>query len=321
MAGGGSSRQYSRLLASAHSVPAPVGRTSSDGAAALTLNAQHHTAAGPPHRHQSLDRDQQQQQGVWPAMLMRTLLPLAGPGAAHVDGKGDRPGVAPLIHDGLIDGAAVGAGPGELSRRHSVSDGSVGLAWSRMLLGSCQAAQVAAGAQAATEQASSSAPTPGSSPATNNNNNNDSSTIAPVMPNKSAGAANAAPELPLVLPRLQQLQLCDCLVDELALSALIKGATGLRSLQLLGVEGLTDSNLQQLTNIKHLTQLKIEAEQTPAVSLSALSTISRVTSLRQLHWCSRDSLAGPLDTDCLTVQLCALTGDERQDLMTWHLYC
>jgi len=116
----------------------------------------------------------------------------------------------------------------------------------------------------------------------------------------------------VLLLLLLLLLLCSasvCLSHQLVLCAAAAAASFLGS----GVEGLTDSSLQQLTNLKYLTHLKVEAEQTPAVSLSALSTISRLTSLRQLHWCSKDSLAGPLDTDCLTVQLCALTGN------AWHV--
>jgi hypothetical protein len=115
----------------------------------------------------------------------------------------------------------------------------------------------------------------------------------------------------MLLLLLLLLLLCSasvCLSHQLVLCA-AAAASFLGS----GVEGLTDSSLQQLTNLKYLTHLKVEAEQTPAVSLSALSTISRLTSLRQLHWCSKDSLAGPLDIDCLTVQLCALTGN------AWHV--
>jgi hypothetical protein len=144
MAGGGtaaaSSRQYARLLGFAHAVPIGVSRTSSDGAAALDHSPQHHAAAGLPVRHQSLDREQQQQQqGVWPAKLMHDVLSMVGPGPPNVkSGQGQQPGRAGHIHDGLIDSAAVGASLGELGRRPSLSDDSVRGTWSRMLLGSCQ---------------------------------------------------------------------------------------------------------------------------------------------------------------------------------------
>jgi hypothetical protein len=89
--------------------------------------------------------------------------------------------------------------------------------------------QPAPGAQAAAGQRN------GSDPTTNNDNNDDSSSSSPTpaITNEPAGAG-AAVGLPVVLPHLQQLQLCDCLVDDLALSAVMRSATGLRGLQLLG---------------------------------------------------------------------------------------
>lgn len=75
-----------------------------------------------------------------------------------------------------------------------------------------------------------------------------------------------------------------------------------------GLEGLTDVGLSHMSSLQHLTRLCVEAEETTGISLASLSAVRRLHRLRKLHWCSKDSLHGPLDTDLLTAQLSGLTG-------------
>jgi hypothetical protein len=75
-----------------------------------------------------------------------------------------------------------------------------------------------------------------------------------------------------------------------------------------GLEGLTDKGLSQVSSLQQLTSLCVEAENTAGVSLASLAAAKRLHRLKKLHWCSRDSLHGPLDTDLLTAQLSGLTG-------------
>lgn len=82
------------------------------------------------------------------------------------------------------------------------------------------------------------------------------------------------------------------------------------------MEGLTNAGLQPLAQLQQLTRLVVEAEHTTGVTLRAFDTISRLTALKKLQWCSRDSMHGPLDIDALTAQLCALTGLRQLVLLT-----
>lgn len=75
-----------------------------------------------------------------------------------------------------------------------------------------------------------------------------------------------------------------------------------------GLEGLTDAGLAQVSSLQHLTRLCVEAEDAMGISLASLAAVRRLHRLKKLHWCSRDSLHGPLDTDLLTAQLSGLTG-------------
>lgn len=75
-----------------------------------------------------------------------------------------------------------------------------------------------------------------------------------------------------------------------------------------GLEGLTDVGLLQVSSLQHLTRLCVEAEETTGISLASLAAVRRLHRLKKLHWCSRDSLHGPMDTDLLTAQLSGLTG-------------
>lgn len=75
-----------------------------------------------------------------------------------------------------------------------------------------------------------------------------------------------------------------------------------------GLEGLTDTGLSQVSSLQHLTRLCVEAEETTGISLASLAAVRRLHRLKKLHWCSRDSLHGPMDTDLLTAQLSGLTG-------------
>lgn len=75
-----------------------------------------------------------------------------------------------------------------------------------------------------------------------------------------------------------------------------------------GVEGLTDTGISSITALRQLTRLVVEAEECSSITLASLSTISKLTSLKILHWCSRDSMHGPFDIDAVTAQLCNLTG-------------
>jgi len=75
-----------------------------------------------------------------------------------------------------------------------------------------------------------------------------------------------------------------------------------------GLEGLTDTGLQHVSSLQQLTRLCVEAEETTGISMTSLAAVRRLHRLKKLHWCSRDSLHGPLDTDLLTAQLSGLTG-------------
>jgi hypothetical protein len=59
--------------------------------------------------------------------------------------------------------------------------------------------------------------------------------------------------------------------------------------------------------MQHLTRLCVEAEATPGITLGSLTAICRLHTLRKLHWCSSDSLRGPVDVDLLAARLSALT--------------
>jgi hypothetical protein len=83
-----------------------------------------------------------------------------------------------------------------------------------------------------------------------------------------------------------------------------------------GLEGLTNAGLSVLPQLRHLTRLVIEAEQTPGITLRAFEHVSRLSTLKKLHWCSRDSMHGPMDADALCEQLCALTGLRQLVLLT-----
>jgi hypothetical protein len=83
-----------------------------------------------------------------------------------------------------------------------------------------------------------------------------------------------------------------------------------------GLEGCTNAGLAGLPQLRRLTRLVIEAEQTPGITLRAFDCISSLTGLKQLHWCSRDSMHGPMDADALCEQLCALTGLRQLVLLT-----
>jgi hypothetical protein len=82
------------------------------------------------------------------------------------------------------------------------------------------------------------------------------------------------------------------------------------------LEGLTNAGLAELPQLAHLTRLVIEAEQTPGITLRAFEHVSRLATLKKLHWCSRDSMHGPMDADALCEQLCALTGLRQLALLT-----
>lgn len=75
-----------------------------------------------------------------------------------------------------------------------------------------------------------------------------------------------------------------------------------------GLEGLTDRGLSQVSTLQHLTSLCVEAEDSAGITLASLSAVRRLHLLKKLHWCSKDSLHGPLDADLLTAQLSGLTG-------------
>lgn len=119
-------------------------------------------------------------------------------------------------------------------------------------------------------------------------------------------ARKVVPQLPL--PHLLQLELDGCRIDDETMTALLKASPALRALEIAGLEGLTDAGLKQVSTLQHLTRLCVEAENTPAITLASLSHVRRLHRLKKLHWCTRDSLHGPMDTDLLTAQLSGLTG-------------
>ncbi|KAF6251163.1 hypothetical protein COO60DRAFT_1645356 [Scenedesmus sp. NREL 46B-D3] len=130
----------------------------------------------------------------------------------------------------------------------------------------------------------------------------------------SAGVSTRPAKLPL--QQLRHLELEECCVDDAAMAAILMAATGLRTLQLTGMEGLTDAGLAELTRLRHLTRLVIEAEQTPGITLRAFGGLSHLASLKKLRWCSRDGMHGPVDAGVLCEQLCALTGLRQLVLLT-----
>jgi hypothetical protein len=92
------------------------------------------------------------------------------------------------------------------------------------------------------------------------------------------------------------------------MTALLKSSPALRALEIAGLEGLTDAGLSEVSSLQHLTRLCVEAEDTTGITLASLAAVQRLRNLKKLHWCSRDSLHGPLDTDLFTAQLSGLTG-------------
>lgn len=122
----------------------------------------------------------------------------------------------------------------------------------------------------------------------------------------SSLARLALPQLPL--PHLLHLELDGCRIDDDTLAALLMSSPALRALEVAGLEGLTDRGLSQVSTLQHLTRLCVEAEDTARITLASLAAVRRLRLLKKLHWCSKDSLHGPLDADLLTAQLSGLTG-------------
>eukprot|EP00878_Enallax_costatus_P021136 GHUV01022369.1.p1 GENE.GHUV01022369.1~~GHUV01022369.1.p1 ORF type:complete len:610 (+),score=167.24 GHUV01022369.1:442-2271(+) len=110
-----------------------------------------------------------------------------------------------------------------------------------------------------------------------------------------------------VLSNLTRLELEGCRIDDNTFKTIVNPATGLRTLELAGVEGLTDEGIACLSKLSQLTRLVVEAEASSSITLTSFSTISQLITLEQLHWCSRDSIHGPVDVAAVTAQLCALT--------------
>lgn len=95
-----------------------------------------------------------------------------------------------------------------------------------------------------------------------------------------------------------------------------------------GVDGLTNQGLIHMTHLSKLTQLIVEAECQPGITVACFNTISELTSLRHLQWSSQDSQQS-MDIEALLPQLCALTSLHRLCLCTndprvharatWHM--